>query len=151
MSCLKRRIRVGKWLRRVGDASATVEKWLKDKGVLNAADMKIAAVTKDAFMGQDNMNDNNQSIQQTHAKRNIPNVNTDAKKQRLDTQDTAPHARQEPLLDDVGGYVQGTDVHVLPPLDCDSCPAPDVEIARAAGPSAAEARHTSLRAAENGQ
>jgi hypothetical protein len=66
VSCVKARIRVGKWLRRVSDASDTVEKWLKDKGVLKADDMKIAAVTKDAFMAQEDMNDKSQNIQHTH-------------------------------------------------------------------------------------
>ena len=149
VSCGNKRIRVGKWLRRVSDVSVTVAEWLKHKGVYKAVDMKSAAVTKEAFMAQDDMNDKNSNVQNTHVKRKLPIVNSDsAKKKHLDTQDIALQQRQEPLLDDVGGYVQGTDVHVLPPLDCDSCPAPDVEIARAAGPSAAEARHTSLRAAE---
>ena len=100
-------------------------------------------------MAQDDMNDKNSNVQNTHVKRKLPIVNSDGdRKKHRHTQDIALQQRHEPLLDDVGGYVQGTDVHVLPPLDCDSCPAPDVEIARVAGPSTAEARHTSLRAAE---
>ena len=66
VSCGKARIRAGKWLRRVGDASDTVEKWLKDKGVLKADDMKSAAVTKDAFTAQEVMNDKSRYIQHTH-------------------------------------------------------------------------------------
>ena len=62
-------------------------KWLKDKGVLKADDMKIAAVTKDAFMAQEDMNDKSQNIQHTNVKRKLPNVDSDnTKKQRRDTQ-----------------------------------------------------------------
>ena len=53
-------------MRHVGDASDTVEKWLKDKGVLKVDDMKIAAVTKDAFMANEDMTDKSENIQHTH-------------------------------------------------------------------------------------
>ena len=34
---------------------------------------------------------------------------------------------EAPLIQEVGGYVQGTHVHELPPLYCDQCPASDAE------------------------
>ena len=87
VSCLKRRTRVGKWLRRVRDVSVTVEQWLKHNGVYKSVDMKSAAVTKDQFMAQDDMNGKNSNVENTPAKRQSPIVNNDsAKKQRLDTQ-----------------------------------------------------------------
>ena len=86
VSCGKARNRVGKWLRCVGDASDTVEKWLKVKGVLKADDMMIAAVTKDAFMANEDMTDKSEHIQHTHVKRRLLAVDSDsAKKQRSDT------------------------------------------------------------------
>ena len=134
VSCLKRRTRVGKWLRRVSDVSVTVEEWLKHKGVYKSVDMKSAAVTKDAFMAQDDMHGKNSNVDNTPAKRQSPIVKRegDKKKQRL-TQDMAQQQKKELLPDHVGGDVQCTDVNVLPPLACDSVPAPDVELARGVG------------------
>ena len=90
VSCLKRCTRVGKWLRRVRDVSVTVEEWLKHKGVYKSVDMKSAAVTKEAFMAQDDMNDKNSNVENTPVKRKIPIVKSDGdkNKQRL-TQDVA--------------------------------------------------------------
>ena len=87
VSCVKRRTRVGKWLRSVRNVSVTVEQWLKQIGVYKSVDMKSAAVTKDQFMAQDDMNGKNSNVENTPAKRQSPIVNNDsAKKQRLDTQ-----------------------------------------------------------------
>ena len=85
VSCLKRRTRVGKWLRRVRDVSVTVEQWLKHSGVYKSVNMKSAAVTKDAFMAQDDMDGKNSNVENTPAKRQSPIVKRegDKKKQRL--------------------------------------------------------------------
>ena len=77
VSCLKRRTRVGKWLRRVSDVSVTVEEWLKHKGVYTSVGMKSAAVTKEAFMAQDDMNDKYSNVENTPVKRKIPIVKSD--------------------------------------------------------------------------
>ena len=95
MSCLKRRTRVGTWLRRVRDVSVTVEQWLKHNGVHHSVDMKSAAVTKDAFMAQDDMDGKKSNVENTPAKRQSPIVKRegDKKKHRL-TQDKAQQQKK---------------------------------------------------------
>ena len=63
-------------------------------------------------------------------------------------QQSVPHASNEPLIQTIGGLVQGTEVHVLPPLNCDTYAMPEAEVTQAARTSSAQARYAALRAAE---
>ena len=75
-------------------------------------------------------------------------LNTTSEEELDSIDQSVSYANEEPIIQTLGGRVQGTEVHVLPPLDCDAYEVPNARVTLPKGTASAQARQSFLRAAE---